>query len=40
MADARRTIEEWWIYYYTQRSHSSLGYMSPIEYVRQNSHHE
>ncbi|MCP4602777.1 MAG: transposase [Proteobacteria bacterium] len=34
LADARQTIEEWRIDYNTQRPHSSLGYLTPIEYAR------
>ncbi len=34
LADARRIIEEWRIDYNTQRPHSSLGYMTPIEDAR------
>jgi len=34
LADARQTIEEWRIDYNTQRPHSSLGYMTPIEYAQ------
>ena len=34
LPDARRTIEEWRIDYNTCRPHSSLGYMTPIEYAR------
>ncbi len=35
LADARRTIEAWRVDYNTQRPHSSLGYMTPIEYAQQ-----
>jgi len=34
LVDARQTIEEWRIDYNTLRPHSSLGYMTPIEYAR------
>lgn len=34
LADARKIIEEWRIDYNTQRPHSSLGYLTPIEYAR------
>ena len=35
LQDARRTIEEWRIDYNTQRPHSPLGYLTPIEYAKQ-----
>jgi len=37
LVDVRRNIEEWRIDYNTQRPHSSLGYLTPIEYVQKNS---
>ena len=38
LADARRTIKDWRIDYNTRRSHSSLGYMPPIEYARKGNY--
>ena len=38
LADARQTIEEWRIDYNTCRPHSSLGYLTPIEYARKGNY--
>jgi len=38
LADARRTIEEWRIDYNTCRPHSSLGYLTPIEYANKGNY--
>lgn len=38
LADARRTIEEWRIDYNTCRPHSSLGYLTPIEYAHKSNY--
>ncbi len=38
MADARRTIEDWRIDYNTCRPHSSLGYLTPVEYAQQHDY--
>jgi putative transposase len=35
MAYARRIIEAWRVEYNTERPHSSLGNLTPEEYVRQ-----
>lgn len=35
LGDARRVIENWRQHYNQVRPHSSLGYMTPLEYVRQ-----
>jgi len=37
--EARRTIEEWRIDYNTCRPHSSLGYMTPVEYAQKGEYH-
>jgi len=34
LEDARRTIEAWRIDYNTQRPHSSLGYLTPVEFAQ------
>jgi len=39
LADARRIIEDWRIDYNTSRPHSSLGYLTPVEYARQDDYH-
>ncbi len=38
LADARWTTDEWMIDYNTHRPHSSLGYMTPIEYARKSNY--
>jgi putative transposase len=36
LAEARRTIENWRIYYNTQRPHTSLGGLAPAAYANLN----
>jgi putative transposase len=35
LSDARRTIEQWRLYYNQQRGHSALGYLTPEEFAQQ-----
>ena len=37
LADARRTIEAWSVHFNTWKPHSSLGYLTPIEYAQQDT---
>lgn len=39
LGDARQTIEAWRIDYNTRRPHSSLGYLTPVEYAQQGDYH-
>ena len=39
LAEARHIIENWRIYYNTQRPHTSLGGLAPAVYARQNRNH-
>ncbi|AOJ39463.1 transposase [Burkholderia lata] len=34
MGHAKRLIEEWRIEYNTERPHSSLGYLTPVQFAR------
>lgn len=38
LADARRQLEAWRIDYNTERPHSSLGYLTPVEFAQRELH--